>query len=73
MGIESVLYLIQHVSQPTHSRGHLLDLIRFTDYLVEEIEVKDMLINDHFGVHCNLGQKPETFRKEITFRKNKSS
>ena len=67
--------LIQHVSQPMHSRGHLLDLImtRSTDHLVEEMEVKDMHISDHFWFHCNLlGQKPKTFRKEITFRKMKA-
>ena len=34
--------------------------------------VKDIQISDHFGVHCNLGQKPKLFRKEITFRKMKA-
>jgi hypothetical protein len=48
-------------------------MTRSTDNLVDEIEVKDMQISDHFWLHCNLlGQKPKTFRKEITFRKTKA-
>ena len=48
-------------------------MTRSTDHLVEDIEVKDMQINDHFWAHCNLlGQKPKTSRKEITSRKTKT-
>ena len=52
-----------------------MDLImtRSTDHFVEEKQVKNMQISDNFGVHCNLPcQKPQSFRKEITFKKRKA-
>lgn len=67
--------LIQHVNQPTHARGHVLDLIitRSSEQLIEDIVVKDMQISDHFWIHCSLqGQKPRSVKKEISFRKMKS-
>jgi hypothetical protein len=67
--------LQQHVSGPTHSKGHTLDLLisRSDDSFIQDIKVKDMLISDHFWLHCLvLCSKPGTMQKEIKYRNIKS-
>lgn len=66
--------LRQHVSSPTHAKGHVLDLVftRETDNLLNNVSVTDTQISDHFWVHGNLAlHKPEPTPKEIEFRKLK--
>ena len=66
--------LKQHVDKPTHSAGHILDLlITREEPLVFNISVSDPDLSDHFVVHCNiLITKPSFERKEIEFRKLKT-
>ena len=43
------LHLVQHISVPTHRRGHTLDwLIASEDISIQDIEVVDKLLSDHF-------------------------
>ena len=61
--------LVQHVRQPTHEKGHTLDLIitRSSDQIVSSDPVSDELFSDHFSISCSLTfQKPNLEAKEIT-------
>ena len=64
----------QHVTEPTHVCGHILDLVltdQVSDLLVSVYV--DTFISDHAAVHCGLhGQKPIPLKSEITYRKLKS-
>ena len=63
--------LEQHVKEPTHSKGHTLDLLitRGSDTLIQEITVKNMLISDHFWVHCSMScSRPGVVRKRLSYR-----
>ena len=68
--------LKQHVKEPTHASGHILDLIitRASDETVKNVSILDPLISDHFAVlfqsSCFI-KKPYA-RKEIAYRKLKS-
>ena len=44
--------LVQHVSGPTHRRGHTLDLIitRKDESLIKEVQV----LNDIYSYHCTV-------------------
>ena len=67
--------LHQHVNQPTHERGHILDLIitRQCDDLLDGLPTTDYLFSDHFSVLCNLKRaKPTLPVEHVTFRKIKS-
>ena len=49
------LNLKQHVDKPTHSAGHILDLLITRDEsLVLNISVCDPALSDHFVVHCDI-------------------
>ena len=64
--------LKQHVATPTHSRGHILDLIitRSEDDLVDGIVVRDPTLSDRFAVHCTLKlSKPRAEQHNIRYRK----
>ena len=67
--------MLQHVSDPTHSRGHILDLVisHASDQLVSSVAVRPMAIGDHHSVDCVLmppGQQqcPLAFRCAISSR-----
>lgn len=64
--------LKQHVATPTHSRGHILDLIitRPEDDLVDGILVRDPTLSDRFAEHCTLKlSKPRAEQHNIRYRK----
>jgi exonuclease III len=66
--------LSQHVSAPTHNRGHTLDLVftRELDPLVSKPYTHDTLTSDHHWVLCDLLiEKPKPDAKVIKFRKFK--
>ena len=66
--------LHQHVSKPTHTKGHTIDLIitRDDDNCVVSTVV-DELISDHNAVHCSLQcATPHPDKKIVQFRKLKS-
>lgn len=68
------LDLQQHVLEPTHIDGHILDLAitRNCDTLISNISV-DMKISDHFIVLFNVSmQKPPPLRKLMKIRKFKA-
>lgn len=44
----------QHVSDPSHNRGHILDLVLSTGLDIEQLMVEDVLISDHYCVSFNL-------------------
>ena len=68
--------LMQHVREPTHKSGHLLDLIitRSCDSnFIKNIQIDPANISDHYAIHCNLCMtKPSSELKEITYRKIRS-
>lgn len=67
--------LSQNVSEVTHQKGHILDLIitRPDDDLISNVSVQDKGISDHFWVECTLNSpKPKTMKKVITYRKIKT-
>jgi len=66
--------LVQHVTEPTHKRGHILDLVitrssdKFANIFIDEPE-----ISDHNSVAFVLDQsKPPLPSKVITYRKTKA-
>ena len=69
------LGLKQHVTQPTHVDGHILDLIitRLSDNIIKDPPHVDRYISDHASILCNLLEpKPAITVKKITYRKIKS-
>ncbi len=67
--------LRQHVTGPTHSAGHTLDLVitRANSLLVNEITVSDPGISDHCAITISLRiQKPPTITKQIHYCKIKA-
>ena len=63
--------LVQHVRQPTHEKGHTIDLIitRSSDQIVSSDPVSDELFSDHFSISCSLSLlKPDLVAKEVTIR-----
>jgi len=66
--------LKQHVLEPTHTKGHTIDLIvtREDDDCVESAVV-DELISDHHAVHCVLKcSKPHPNKKILQYRNIKT-
>ena len=70
-----VFDLVQHVREPTHIKGHIVDFIlnRSTDKLgIENVRICD-LISDHFLVCCNIAlHKPPAETRTLTYRNLKS-
>ena len=63
--------LIQHVRQPTHLRGHTLDLIiyRFSETIVHKVTVENPMISDHKSVILTINmQRPTLPMKKIKYR-----
>ena len=63
--------LKQHLEVPTHSRGHTLDLLitRTTESFIQSVDVRDMLMSDHFWVHCMVDcTKPGVIQKQVKYR-----
>ncbi|KAJ8025135.1 hypothetical protein HOLleu_35255 [Holothuria leucospilota] len=64
--------LVQHVSCPTHLKGHTLDLIltRASDDFISGVSTTHFLPSDHAAVTCSLSiSKPPTTKFEVKFRK----
>ena len=51
--------LIQHVSEPTHSRGHTLDLLMTKGVNISSVNVVDVALSDHFCVFFELSVIPK--------------
>ena len=65
------LSLIQHVNQPTHEKGHILDLIisRSSDDIILSEPAPVHLFSDHFSMSCSLTlSKPSLSSQEVTYR-----
>ena len=65
--------MTQHVHQPTHQDGHILDLVidRVNSCVADTVVAG--LISDHRAVHCHLPNSKQPFkREERTYRKVKS-
>lgn len=64
--------LQQHVNEPTHESGHILDLIitRQCDSLLANIPVTDCLFSDHFTLICGLtlGKPPLPKKNSLSGR-----
>jgi hypothetical protein len=68
------LGLEQHISKPTHVKGHLLDLLitRANETPVYDIVVQGSTFSDHFPVTFKLPwKKPAAPQKTVTYRKLK--
>ena len=64
--------LIQHVSGPTHTKGHTLDLIlsRMTDVFISNVSSTFYLPSDHAAISSFLHiARPEPVKMEISSRK----
>ena len=64
--------LKQHVSGPTHTSGHTLDLLitREHDSIIPEPPVMDRYLSDHAAILCSLNSsKPVRMVREISYRK----
>ena len=69
------LGLKQHVTQPTHVDGHILDLIitRLSDNIIKDPPYVSRFVSDYASILCNLLHvKPALTAKKITYRKIKS-
>ena len=67
--------LKQHVQQPTHKHNHTLDLVitRSTEFIVNNITIKDPCLSDHKAILFNVTvEKPKLLKKLISFRKWKA-
>ena len=67
--------IVQHVKQPTHIHGHILDLIitRQSDDFVAEEPLSETFISDHAAVICSLRtRRPVIELKQAEYRKLKS-
>ena len=67
--------LEQHVNEPTHTLGHILDVVisKKHSQLVESVSVSDQGISDHFVVKFNiLDKKPSPVEKTVSYRDIKS-
>ena len=75
MDLLETFSLSLHVSCPTHSSGHTLDLIitRSSDDVVLSSPKATFAISDHFIIQCPIGfPRPALSCKELTFRKLKN-
>ena len=66
------LNLEQHVKEPTHDKGHLLDLVmsRCGELMPENLTVHAPVFSDHSPITFGVGlQKAKPLKKTITFRK----
>lgn len=67
--------LKQCVSEPTHSSGHILDLVitRSEENIVNNVNVFDPVISDHSAIQLQLTlRKPQFMKKTLTFRNLRS-
>ncbi|XP_072016909.1 uncharacterized protein [Amphiura filiformis] len=65
----------QHVTEPTHISGHILDLVisRPDDNLIHSCRVQNNIRSDHFMVNFLINQrKPSLTKKTVTYRNFKS-
>ena len=70
--LESV-NMIQHVSTPTHRKGHILDLIitRNDETFIQDVRVLDDVYSDHSVVVCKLNcPKPPPSKVLVNYRAN---
>lgn len=67
--------LVQHVKEPTHVGGHILDLIvtRQTDQIIDNTPKVDDLFSDHSSVLCQIQVGKSYWKKShVSYRKTKS-
>ena len=67
--------LTQHVTAPTHNRGHTLDLIftRSDQKLLNNLRVENNLMSDHYWILCKLNiRKPKVTSRTISYRNLKN-
>ena len=68
------LNLDQHITEPTHVHGHILDLIltRSTDDIVSDLQVHPPDLSDHAPITLTLPyHQPRAVKKVISYRKLK--
>ena len=67
--------LVQHVSEPTHQKGHTLDVLitRQDEDLISDVKVVDPGLSDHYLVTCTIDfPKAPPVTKKVTYRKIRS-
>jgi exonuclease III len=68
------LNLEQHISMPTHERGHILDLVltRPSDLPLSDLEIHPAMMSDHLPITFRVSVcRPAAVKKTIHFRKLK--
>ncbi|KAJ0002712.1 hypothetical protein NQD34_007861 [Periophthalmus magnuspinnatus] len=61
--------LTQHVSEPTHNRGHTLDLLITKGVNISNVNVADVALSDHFCVFFDLSVIPKPVAGPAVVRK----
>ena len=51
--------LTQHVTKPTHSRGHTLDVLISKGVVISNVNIIDVALSDNFCVFFNLSVTPK--------------
>ena len=46
--------LTQHIHEPTHVKGHWLDMVACTGQLVNDVVVSDAQLSDHYAISFRL-------------------
>ena len=63
--------LKQHINEPTHIHGHILDIILKPNYELDNISVNKLLLSDHFLIYCEMSNVrcATESSKTISYRK----
>ena len=61
--------LLQHVSEPTHNRGHTLDLFITRGIELSSVSVIDVALSDHFCIFVELNITPAIHIRTQTVKK----
>ncbi len=61
--------LIQHVHEPTHNRGHTLDLLISRGLNISSIVIKDVALSDHFCIFFDILISVTTESRSVSVRK----
>ena len=60
--------LLQHVTEPTHKKGHTLDLLmsRADDDIIHHHEVCNLEMSDHYIIFIDVNQRRSSVSEEVT-------
>ena len=65
--------LLQHITSPTHSKGHTLDLLITSssyDSLISNIDISEVTYSDHHLIACNISTNKPPPSTRIIYRRS---